>query len=134
MDIPFTSALGYNPPNQHKKPPRKVQSWDPRSVKKYTDQVKKEFAKEDNAVIKGCQHLKEMHKTKPCLEEVIALYAAILEDNERLKELAAEKTKKFCYGKYAWSPEWKEWKAPTLLWKNVVLQLKGHKVKGNYII
>ena len=45
LDVPFTSALGYNPPHLDHKMIKPVNSKDPRSVEKFAELAKKEMAK-----------------------------------------------------------------------------------------
>lgn len=88
---------------------------------------------ENNKLLADLQRLKQMRQANPTLEAVIALHASIVTDSNRIRHWAAAKTKKVFSGKYAWSPEWQQAKAPVLLWKMVLKRLKGGTVKSKFL-
>jgi hypothetical protein len=133
IEVPFTSILGHNFPHKSKQEPAAVNPKDPRSVKTYTDWVKKGFACQDNKILQDLAQLKSMRGDMSKLSEVIALHAAISEENKLVCKWAADKTRRTFMGKYAWSPEWQEAKQPIWMWKMVTKKKKGGKVNGKYL-
>ena len=132
LDVPFTSALGFNPPNLHQHKMRAVKAGDPRSVECYNGWVRKGMLKEDNKVFKNLHLLKKLKIDQAPLEEIISIHASILSDSNRHKIWASNRAKKSFFGKYAWSPEWKAIKMPVLMWKMVQKRFTGN-VKPKFL-
>ena len=65
VDIPFTSILGYNPPNLHIPNRRPVNAKDPRSVQRFVKEVHKSMENEDCQILHNFQQLKTMRSTQP---------------------------------------------------------------------
>ncbi|MEM7375861.1 MAG: hypothetical protein AAF587_45150, partial [Bacteroidota bacterium] len=132
LDIPFISILGFNPPNLHKYKICPIKAGDPRSVEAYNSWIKEGYQKHDGQVWKDYQKLKQMRKDQAPLEEIIALHSAILTNTKEIREWAAKRVRKSFNGKYAWSPEWRELKLPTLLWKMALKRFDG-RVQPRYL-
>ena len=125
MDIPFASALGFNPPNLHKRAIKQVRAHDPTSVATFNKLVKEEFKKGKDAVPKNLALLKQLQIEKAPLEEIIAMHSLVLRESELARHNARRRTRKAFMGKYAWSPEWRSYKMPVLLWTKVVKNFTG---------
>ena len=94
--------------------------------------MKTGFAREGNAVLKNHKKLQELCANQASLEEIVTLHSSILADSTRLKQWAGNRVKKAFLGKYAWSPEWQEYKLPVLLWEKVVKRFDG-TVRPKYL-
>ena len=72
-----------------------------------------------------------MRTSQPPLHHVIATHAALIEENNRIRLEAAERTRHFFNTKYSWSPEWQAYKRPVCLWKLAIKRFHG-RVNGRF--
>ena len=88
--------------------------------------------KENCDILQNLQRLKDMRNTDTPLLQVIATHTALLEENNKIRRIAAEKARHFFQDKYAWSPEWKAYKRPIQLWK-LALKHFYRRVQGRLL-
>ena len=110
INVPFTHCLGFNPPNRFQHKVRKVNAADPRSVERFTGGVKQLLSKLNAWALRALQELQEMQNTKSPLKEVIALHRQNLTHCTSMKLKAADRCRQVYAGRWAWSPEWKQYK------------------------
>ena len=93
IDIPFISALGYNPPNLHCPEIRPVRAKDLRSCERFASEAKTLMNKADSSLLDNLKQLKQMRYTKPPLHSVIAALAALVAENNEIRQTAAAKAR-----------------------------------------
>ena len=99
MDIPFESALGFNPPNLHKRDIKSVRAHDPRSVDIFNKLVHEGFKKEHDQTPKNLALLKQLRIDGAPLEEIIALHSQVLSDSNRIRLHASNRARKVFMGR-----------------------------------
>ena len=119
VDIPFTSALGFNPPNLHKKPPASVNIQDPRNVKAFC-KAAKAMTKADASLQLQMEQLRQLRKSRGSVEEAACLHDAVSRATNAIRRKAAKRSRHVYRGRHPWSPEWQSYKDPVLLWKTVL--------------
>ena len=132
LDIPFTSILGFNPPNRPKPPPRRLKGKDPRVVEKYNKTTKKGFARADRAIPRMIHELKEMHKNNANKIDIILQHSQLLKNLNVVRLEAARRTRHIYAGAYEWSPEWRKRESQVKLWR--VAKKRFHqRIRGRHL-
>ena len=133
IDIPFESALGYNPPNLHQCSPRLVKSKDPRSVQAFVKATKRLMDKQPSFLSKF-QHLQTLRSNKGPVHEIISMHSTLLEENNQMRSEAARLARHVYRGKHAWSPDWQQHKDLVWLWKMCLKRFDPtKKVQARYL-
>ena len=118
----------------HKHEIRPVKAGDPRSVKQFVSLVHKGLDKKDCHVKEDFATLRQLRQDGAHLDDIIGMHASVLHELTEVKRWASNKAKKSFFGKYAWSPAWKEYKLPTVLWQKVLKRFdKNVKVQPKFI-
>ena len=80
IDIPFTSMLGFNPPNRPTKPKRRLKGKDPRNRQRYNKLTKKGFKRANNALPTMIKRLKELHAQDANKIDIMLLHSRVLKN------------------------------------------------------
>ena len=132
LDIPYTSILGHNLPDMHRRPTRRLQAKDPRLVDKYNKISKKAMAQSQQALPKEVQRLVTMCKEGASRIDIMIQHSHILKHSVRIRLEAARKTRHIYSGKWAWSPEWRKLERQVKLWR-VAKQRFHRRIRGRYL-
>ena len=132
LDIPYTSILGHNLPDMHRRPTRRLQAKDPRLVDKYNKISKNAMAQSQQALPKEVQRLVTMCKEGASRIDIMIQHSHILKHSVRIRLEAARKTRHIYSGKWAWSPEWRKLERQVKLWR-VAKQRFHRRIRGRYL-
>ena len=122
VDIPFQSALGYNPPHLNKMEPKKFQAGKPEQRDRYTKQVIKLYKADNNEVQKEAATLRKMVAEKDNPVKIKWHHHALQSRNEAIRLQAADDLHTVFLGKHEWSPKWQGYQDAIVLWTRA---LKG---------
>ena len=126
IDIPYTSALGFNPPVLQKRPPHLVDIQDPRNIQSFCRQAKKLW-KAHPTLAPMMDQLRKSRGDSSAVHTARHLHQLISEENNALRLQAARESRRVFKGKVPWSPEWQSYKDPVLLWKTVLKRFDPNK-------
>ena len=132
IDIPFSAALGHNPPHLNKMDPSPLTLFDPAIEAKYHKEVTKAY--ESQKVFSNIDRLCRMVEDGAPLEEIIPLYDDIALLCRRIRKKVEATLRKLKMGSVQWSPTIQRLMDERKLWTNVVkwnkcLNISHKKIK-----
>ena len=116
IDVPYQSALGYNPPDLHKQEPKLFQSGKAEQRERYIKQVEKMFRIDKNRIPAAAAVLREMVAQQTNPVQIKGHHHRLLQSNNELRMQAARDLHTVYRGPIAWSPEWRHYKDMVELW------------------
>ena len=132
LDIPFTSILGFNPPNPPNPNPRRLRAKDPRCRDKYNTITKKQFAKAKSGLFEDIQKLRDLREQGAPKMQIIMQHSKALSKCIPLRKEAARKARHIYDKAYEWSPTWRQLEAEVQLWRVAQKRFK-RRIKGKYL-
>ena len=131
VDIPFTLALGHNPPNLSQVSAPRLAGKDPRVRKAYHNKVMKYYKKD--GIFADNDRLTKLSQEGAPPEAIQKAYESLFRKNQQCREAAAKRCRKKKMGQVPWSPALRKIRQEMILWALVVRKKQDLRMSSTKI-
>ena len=123
IDIPFRQIFGNNPPHIYHKDAKDFTTKDPRQVRKYNREVRKEMEKQN--LHAQMRHLKELVEEGKDIHMIKEAHDKALRTMRRIRKDAAKRVRKKRVGGIPYSPKIQDLRDKLEMWRYAIKRKKG---------